>query len=114
MEYRAKDINGNEVVLSEDAAARIAAAYERNDHKDTVLDGIFNYCDEEGLDAEKVSDDTIKAILDDYEDYLEGDAMDEVMDECLDNAIGNFADNIRKDCKQQKPKSKAGERSERN
>lgn len=105
--YTATDINGNEVVLSATAACAVAAAYDRVCHKDDILMKLESFCDDEGLDVDKITDDTVEAIVDDYEDRLENDE-DWVYH--ADNAIDRFADDVRDDCKRtEKPRGEERE-----
>lgn len=109
--YTATDINGNEVVLSSTAACAVAAAYDRECHKDDILMKLESFCEDEGLDVDKITDDTVEAIVDDYEDSLDN-SEDWVYH--ADNAIDRFANDVRNDCERaDAPQPHHSEKTER-
>lgn len=95
--YTAKDVNGNEVELSQDEMYRLYKAYQRECYEEDIDLKLEVVCEDEDLDMDDISPATIKAIVDEYQDSRE---RDESWSYDAGTAIDRFIDDIREDCKQ--------------
>ena len=89
--YAVKDINGNEAILPESSVISLLQLWEKKCYREDVCSELKSMCEMQHIDFNKISQQTIDNILDDYTNYRDND---DSWHTAVCNAINDHSDEI--------------------